>query len=60
MTDYTNWEELEDEAYEESIISKKKPKRKKKSWKEIKANESKFNKRNKKSGKVWSNHPNRI
>ena len=32
---YREWEELEDLAYEEVVKTKKKPKRKKKSWKEL-------------------------
>ena len=56
MVDYRYYEELEDEALEEKIKPKRKPKKKKKKWKGL-SNESK---RNKKTGKLWSNHPNRI
>ena len=35
MNNYTDWEDLEEEAYEEVIRTKKKPKKKKKSWKEL-------------------------
>ena len=56
--DYRDWEELEDEALEESQQTKKKPKKKKKSWKEVNTNEQ--IKRNKKTDKLWSNHPNRV
>jgi len=53
-----DWEELEEATYEEVVKTKKKPKRKKKSWKEL--NTSEESKRNKKTGKLWTNHPNRI
>ena len=57
--DYTrDWEALEDEAYEEVVKTKKKPKKQKKSWKEL--NTSEQSKRNKKTGKLWTNHPNRV
>ena len=56
MVDYSYLEELEDEAFEEKIKPKRKPKKKKKSWKELKSNESK---RNKKTGKLWTNQPDR-
>ena len=56
--DYRDYEELEDEAMEESLRTKKKPKKKKKSWKELNANDQ--TNRNKKTGKLWTNHPNRI
>ena len=36
---YREWEELEDLAYEEVVKTKKKPKRKKKSWKELNTSE---------------------
>tara|TARA_A100001515_G_scaffold144456_1_gene148552 strand:+ start:1280 stop:1483 length:204 start_codon:yes stop_codon:yes gene_type:complete len=58
MADYSYYEELEDKAFEEKVKVKKKPKKQKKKWKELK-NES-SSKRNKKTGKLWSNHPNRI
>ena len=51
---YREWEELEDLAYDEVVKTKKKPKRKKKSWKEL--NTSEQNKRNKKTGKLWTNN----
>ena len=51
---YREWEELEDSVYEEVVKTKKKPKRKKKSWKEL--NTSVQNKRNKKTGKLWTNN----
>ena len=51
---YREWKELEDLAYEEVVKTKKKPKRKKKSWKEL--NTSEQNKRNKKTGKLWTNN----
>ena len=51
---YREWEELEDLAYEEVVKTKKKPKGKKKSWKEL--NTSEQNKRNKKTGKLWTNN----
>ena len=51
---YREWEELEDLAYEEVVKTKKKPKRKRKSWKEL--NTSEQNKRNKKTGKLWTNN----
>ena len=51
---YREWEELEDLAYEEVVKTKKKPKRKKKSWKEL--NTSEQNKRNKKTGKLLTNN----
>ena len=57
MVDYSYLEELEDEAFEEKIKPKRKPKKKKKSWKELASNESK---RNKKTGKLWTNHPDRV
>ena len=57
MVDYSYLEELEDEALEEKIKPKRKPKKQKKSWKELKSDESK---RNKKTGKLWSNHPDRV
>jgi len=57
MVDYSYLEELEEEVFEEKSKPKRKPKKKKKSWKEIKADESK---RNKKTGKLWTNHPDRI
>ena len=53
-----DWEELEESTYEEVVKTKKKPKRKKKSWKEL--NTSEKSKRNKKTGKLWTNHPNRV
>ena len=40
-----DWEELEESTYEEVVKTKKKPKRKKKSWKEL--NTSEKSKRNK-------------
>jgi hypothetical protein len=57
MVDYSYLEELEEEALEEKIKPKRKPKKQKKSWKELKSDESK---RNKKTGKLWSNHPDRV
>ena len=57
MPDYSYYEELEDEAFHEKEKLKRKPKKQKKSWKELKSDESK---RNKKTGKLWSNHPNRV
>ena len=56
MVDYRYYEELEDEAFEEKITPKRKPKKQKKKWKELN-NESK---RNKKTGILWTNKPNRI
>tara|TARA_B100000035_G_scaffold292670_1_gene281501 strand:- start:4 stop:186 length:183 start_codon:yes stop_codon:yes gene_type:complete len=53
-----DWEELEESTYEEVVKTKKKPKRKKKSWKELNTIEK--NKRNKKTGKLWTNNPNRV
>ena len=57
MVDYSYLEELEEEALEEKIKPKRKPKKKKKSWKELTSNESK---RNKKTGNLWTNHPDRV
>ena len=56
MGKYDHYEELEEQAYNDKIKPKKKPKKQKKKWKELN-NESK---RNKKTGKLWSNHPNRL
>jgi hypothetical protein len=57
--DYTkDWEELEEEAYEEVVKTKKKPKKQKKSWKEL--NTSEQTSRDKKTGKLWTNNPNRV
>ena len=51
---YRVWEELEDSVYEEGVKTKNKPKSSKKSWKEL--NTSEQNKRNKKTGKLWTNN----
>ena len=55
MGKYDYYEELEEEAYRDSIKPKKKPKKPKKSWDETKQKEIKRDKKN-----SWSNHPDRI
>ena len=55
MGKYDYYEELEEEAYRDSIKLKKKPKKPKKSWDETKQKDVKRDKKN--SG---FNHPNRV
>ena len=60
--EYTDWEEFEEDAYKDSVRSKKKPKKQKKSWKENNdyKQKRKFNYRKKDKKGGYSNHPNRI
>ena len=41
MNNYSDWEDFEDEMYEEVVRTKKKPKKKKKTWKELNTSEKK-------------------
>ena len=51
---YDNYDELEEQAFREVIEPKKKPKKQKKSWKDIKKKETDRDKKN-----SWNNSPNR-
>ena len=55
ITNWEDYESLEDELAVEKSRSKTNSKKKKKGYEK---NEE--NKRNKKTGKLWSNHPDRI
>ena len=55
ITNWENYDALEEELAIKEVRKKKYNKKKKKGYEK---NEEK--KRNKKTGKVWSNHPNRI
>ena len=55
MAKYEYYDELEEEAFREVVEPKKKPKKQKKSWKDVKKKETTRDKKN-----SWSNHPNRV
>jgi hypothetical protein len=52
---YEYYEELEEQAFRDVIEPKKKPKKQKKSWKDVKKKETDRDKKNSRD-----NHPNRI
>ena len=55
MSKYEYYEKLEEEAFREVVEPKKKPKKQKKSWKDVKQKDIKRDKKN-----IWNNHPKRI
>ena len=55
MSKYEYYEELEEEAFREVVEPKKKPKKQKKSWKDVKQKDIKRDKKN-----IWNNNPKRI
>ena len=58
---YTDCEDLDEDAYRDSIKPKKKPKKQKKDWKEYEnKSHKKFNYRKKDKKGGYSNHPDRI
>ena len=54
MAKYDYYEDLEEQAYQDSITPKKKPKKQKKSWKDKKQKENHRDKKN-----SWSNRSKR-
>ncbi len=60
MADYSFYEELEEEAFNDRVKPKRKPKKQKKVWKENKNEQKRKFDYRKKDKKNYSNHPNRI
>lgn len=54
MVKYEYYEELEEQAFRDVIEPKKKPKKQKKSWKDVNKKETDRDKKN-----SWNNSPNR-
>ena len=60
MGKYDHYEELEEQAYRDSVTPKKKPKKVKKGWSENENESQKDYEYRKKDNKYTGNHPKRI